>query len=61
MALFGITTSALGETMWLGLLYLILCEVVGGIWFIYNWAEADNEFSNRVNRFVWEMRERIRP
>ena len=56
IALFGISSLNVAITMSLGVIYAILCFVVGWWWFRYGFMEVDNEISNRFNGFVHEMR-----
>lgn len=57
VALFGIATLNLKDTMVLGIIYGIGCFVVGWAWFKYGWMTIDLEIGNQFNVFVGEMRD----
>lgn len=41
------------------LAYVILCFVVGKIYFKYGWQEAENEVSNQYNLFQKQLRDKM--
>ena len=57
IAFFGLSSLNVGKTLLLGLLYAVLCSVVGYFWFRGDFAEVDQEIGNRFNLFVREMRD----
>ena len=60
IALFGISSLNIKATLALGILYGFFCFFVGWAWFRYKFMEVDTEVGNRTNRFVGEMREKIK-
>ena len=60
IALFGLSSLHVGTTLILALIYAALCFFIGWAWFKYRFAEIDTEVGNQVNRFMREMREKIK-
>ena len=59
IALFGISSLDVGKTIAIAVIYVPFCFVIGYLWFRWNFAELDNEISNRFNYFMREMREAV--
>ena len=57
IAFFGVASSDVRMTLVLGIIYGMLCFVIGYAWYRYDFVEANNEIDNRFNRFVREMRQ----
>lgn len=57
IALFGISSLDVASTLIIGVVYGLLCFVIGWLWYKHKFVEADNEISNRFNLFMREMRE----
>ena len=57
IALFGLSSLNVSQTLTLGIAYGLLCFVFGWIWYRYQFVEVENEISNRFNLFAREMRE----
>lgn len=57
IALFGISSLDVKSTLFLGLVYGILCFAIGYLWYKKRFVEVENEISNRFNLFMREMRE----
>lgn len=57
IALFGISSLNVKDTIFLGLVYAVACLIIGYFWFNREFAELDNEISNYYNLFTREMRE----
>lgn len=60
IALFGIASSNIDATIWLGVVYAFLCVVLGFVWYLYDLERIDAELGNRFNDFVKEMREAVK-
>lgn len=56
-AIQGISTQTL---IFYGFLYALSCYIIGYIMTYYDWVTASLEVTNRLNRFVEEMREKIK-
>ena len=57
IALFGLSSLNLAATMMIGLVYGLVCFLIGWLWYRHKFIETDNEISNRFNLFMREMRE----
>ena len=57
IALFGLSSLDVLNTLILGFVYAILCFVIGYLWYKKSFVEVDNEISNRFNLFMREMRD----
>ncbi len=57
--LFGFTTQEIKITLIVAGVYAVLSFFLGWLWFKYKWIEAEQEVSNRYNKFVKEMRRKI--
>jgi len=60
IAFFAMASLDVKLTLYLGIIYAILCFFLGWWWFNSNFIEAENEIGNKYNLFVKEMREKIR-
>lgn len=60
IAFFGVASLNVKSTMIIGSVYLILCYILGRLWYKFKLVETENEISNRFNPFVREVRENIR-
>ena len=60
IALFGISSLNVSLTMTLGFVYAISCFIIGYIWYSRDFTEIENEIANRFNRFVVEMRKKMK-
>lgn len=58
IAFFGLASSNVKATLWIGLFYAIACYFVGMIWLKKGFFELEQEISNIHNKFVKEMRRR---
>jgi len=56
IALFGITSNQVLQTMIWGAGYAVFCFIVGAIWYKMGLTESENEVANKHNLFVKEMR-----
>ena len=54
--LFGLSSLNVEKTLFFGLIYLIFCVFFGYVYFLFQFAELETEWSNRFNYFVSEMR-----
>ena len=57
IAFFGIASLNAKVTLILGIVYGVLCFIVGWVWFKYRLVEVEKEIENKYNLFVTEMRE----
>ena len=60
IALFGLSSLNVRSTMILGVVYAVVCFILGYYWYKKQFIEIDNEISNRFNLFMREMREKIK-
>jgi hypothetical protein len=60
IALFGLSTLDVKNTLIIFSLYGLSCFLVGWLWFRFGWAVAQNEVGNKYNLFVREMRKKIK-
>ena len=56
IAMFGLATQDLNQTLIIAFIYFIFCFILGFIWFKFKFVEAEIEVGNRFNLFVKEMR-----
>jgi len=57
IAFFGIASLNAKVTLILGIVYGVLCFIVGWVWFRFRLVEVEKEIENKYNLFVTEMRE----
>ena len=57
--LFGLTTQDVIITFILAASYGAVSFLMGWLFFKYKWIEAEQEVSNKYNKFVREMRRKI--
>jgi hypothetical protein len=55
----GFLSGSIETTLIVGVIYAILCFIVGWAWLNSDFYTADTELSNRYNLFVDEMRKKI--
>ena len=60
IALFGISSQNVSQTLLLGVLFYIACYFLGRYWCKHHWFSAEMEVNNRFNPFVKEMRRSIK-
>ena len=60
LALFGVASQDVKNTMLLAGVYAVMCLVIGYYWYKWGLFELDTEISNRFNGFVREMRAKIK-
>lgn len=59
IAVFGLTSNLLNQTIITFILYGIGCYIFGWAWYRYGWAEARAEIGNRFNLFMKEVRGKL--
>lgn len=59
IALFGLSSLNVSKTMFLAVLYALLCFIIGYIWHRYRFADVEAEIGNQFNPFTKEMRKSI--
>lgn len=59
VALFGISTLDVVQTLGLAFIYGMICFVVGWLWYKYRLADTENEILNKYNPFVRQVRRKI--
>ena len=60
IALFGLSSLNVRLTLIFGFVYGIACYFIGYFWVKYGFLEAEIEVGNYFNRFVKEMRKKIK-
>lgn len=55
----AIVNQSLSEIIIGGLIYAIVCYVIGFFWFRNGWVEASAEVGNQYNPFVKEVRTKL--
>jgi len=53
---FALASRDVKTTMIIGVIFAILCYVLGFLYFKFGWIKASNEVGNQYNLFVKEMR-----
>jgi len=59
IAFMGLASHNVKLTFIVGVVYALLCFLVGWLWIRYKLADAENEIGNRLNPFMKEMRRKI--
>lgn len=60
IVLFGVASENLFWTLLIGFIYLICCYILGLCWYKYKIIEVEYEIRNRFDRFIKEMRIKIK-
>jgi hypothetical protein len=55
----GLVVKQVDTILWIGLIYLIFCFVVGYLWFRWRLVEAEQEVSNNYNILFRKLRRNI--
>ena len=55
IAFFGLASADVKTTLIIGVIYAVLCYIIGRYWIIHGWAEQNQEVINNYNLFVRKM------
>lgn len=60
IGLFGVSSSDVSKTLWLGILYALFCYIFG--WWFCNkgWLDAENDIANQFNPFVKNVNQKLK-
>lgn len=60
IAIFGLTSRDVANTIYIMLVYFIFCMILGKLWIKYKVTDKENEINNLLNPFQREMREKFK-
>ena len=59
IAFFGLASSDVETTLWIAVIYAVICFFLGWAWYRYKLIETEYEVQNNVNPFCREVRSKI--